>query len=146
MCTANIAAAIPHADLYLYLGQWSDMEAYLNVGYSHPGQYHLHVSSHVRLINRLADGLLDLHTATADRRLLDIAAGRGGAGLARLSPLRAGGGGGGHYTPTTPTAPPVMRVNKAAGRKCGLIWAMPYACPWPTSRLAWPGLSSPGSF
>ncbi len=74
----------PHADLYLYLDQWSDMESYLNVGYSNPGQYHLHVSSHLRLINRLADGLLTLHTAgphAADRRLLDIAAGRGGAAL-----------------------------------------------------------------
>jgi SAM-dependent methyltransferase len=74
----------PHADLYLYLGQWSDMESYLNVGYSNPGQYHLHVSSHLRLINRLADGLLTLHAAgphAADHRLLDIAAGRGGAAL-----------------------------------------------------------------
>ncbi len=74
----------PHADLYLYLGQWSDMESYLNVGYSRPGQYHLHVSSHLRLINRLADGLLELHAAgphAADRRLLDIASGRGGAAI-----------------------------------------------------------------
>ena len=74
----------PHADLYRYLSQWSDMETYLNVGYSRPGQYHLHVSSHLRLINRLADGLLALHAAsphTGDRRLLDIAAGRGGAAI-----------------------------------------------------------------
>jgi ubiquinone/menaquinone biosynthesis C-methylase UbiE len=74
----------PHADLYRYLGQWSNMEAYLNVGYSRPGQYHLHVSSHLRLINRLAEGLLDLHLAgphAAARRLLDIAAGRGGAAI-----------------------------------------------------------------
>jgi ubiquinone/menaquinone biosynthesis C-methylase UbiE len=74
----------PHADLYLYLGQWSDMESYLNVGYSRPGQYHLHVNSHLRLINRLADGLLALHAAgphAADRRLLDIASGRGGAAI-----------------------------------------------------------------
>ncbi|MBN1221050.1 MAG: methyltransferase domain-containing protein [Anaerolineae bacterium] len=74
----------PHADLYLYLSQWSDMESYLNVGYSNPGQYHLHVSSHLRLINRLADGLLELHAHSphaADHRLLDIAAGRGGAAL-----------------------------------------------------------------
>ena len=69
----------PHADLYLYLNQWSDMESYLNVGYSRPGQYHLHVSSHLRLVNRLADGLLDLHAA--DHRLLDIASGRGGAAV-----------------------------------------------------------------
>ena len=74
----------PHADLYRYLSQWSDMEAYLNVGYSRPGQYHLHVSSHLRLINRLADGLLQLHAASphaAEPRLLDIASGRGGAAI-----------------------------------------------------------------
>ena len=74
----------PHADLYLYLSQWSDMESYLNVGYSRPGQYHLHVNSHLRLINRLADGLLELHAAgphAADHRLLDIASGRGGAAI-----------------------------------------------------------------
>ncbi len=74
----------PHADLYLYLSQWSDMESYLNVGYSRPGQYHLHVSSHLRLINRLADGLLYLHAAgphAADNRLLDVASGRGGAAI-----------------------------------------------------------------
>jgi SAM-dependent methyltransferase len=60
------------------------MEAYLNVGYSRPGQYHLHVSSHLRLINRLAEGLLALHAAgphADDRRLLDVAAGRGGAAI-----------------------------------------------------------------
>jgi SAM-dependent methyltransferase len=74
----------PHADLYLYLSQWSDMESYLNVGYSQPGQYHLHTSSHLRLINRLADGLLKLHAAgphAAEARLLDVASGRGGAAL-----------------------------------------------------------------
>lgn len=74
----------PHADLYLYLNQWSDMESYLNVGYSRFGQYHLHVNSHLRLINRLADGLLALHAAgphATDRRLLDVASGRGGAAI-----------------------------------------------------------------
>lgn len=74
----------PHADLYRYLSQWSDMESYLNVGYSRPGQYHLHTSSHLRLINRLADGLLELHRAgpyAADFRLLDVASGRGGAAI-----------------------------------------------------------------
>ncbi len=74
----------PHADLYRYLSQWSDMESFLNVGYSRPWQYHLHTSSHRRLINRLADGLLALHTVSphaTDRRLLDIAAGRGGAAI-----------------------------------------------------------------
>lgn len=74
----------PHADLYRYLNQWSDMESYLNVGYSRPGQYHLHLSSHLRLINRLADRLLELHAAgphAAQNRLLDIASGRGGAAI-----------------------------------------------------------------
>ncbi|MFN8456906.1 MAG: methyltransferase domain-containing protein [Anaerolineae bacterium] len=74
----------PHADLYLYLSQWSDMESYLNVGYSKPRQYHLHVSSHLRLINRLADGLLALHAVgphAQERRLLDVASGRGGAAI-----------------------------------------------------------------
>jgi ubiquinone/menaquinone biosynthesis C-methylase UbiE len=74
----------PHADLYLYLSQWSDMESYLNVGYSRPGQYHLHTNTHLRLINRLADGLLDLHTAgpyAAENKLLDVASGRGGAAI-----------------------------------------------------------------
>jgi ubiquinone/menaquinone biosynthesis C-methylase UbiE len=78
----------PHADLYRYLSQWSDMESYLNVGYSRLGQYHLHVNSHLRLINRLADGLLALHAAgphASDHRLLDVASGRGGAAVhARL--------------------------------------------------------------
>ncbi len=74
----------PHADLYLYLSQWSDMESYLNVGYSRPGQYHLHPKTHLRLINRLADGLLELHTTgpyAAENRLLDVASGRGGAAI-----------------------------------------------------------------
>ncbi len=74
----------PHADLYLYLSQWSDMESYLNVGYSKPGQYHLHTKTHLRLINRLADGLLDLHAAgpyAQENHLLDVASGRGGAAI-----------------------------------------------------------------
>lgn len=74
----------PHADLYLYLSQWSDMESYLNVGYSRPGQYHLHTSTHLRLINRLADGLLKLHAGgphAHENHLLDVASGRGGAAI-----------------------------------------------------------------
>ncbi len=74
----------PHADLYLYLSQWSDMESYLNVGYSRPGQYHLHTKTHLRLINRLADGLLEYHAVgphAAENHLLDIASGRGGAAI-----------------------------------------------------------------
>lgn len=74
----------PHADLYLYLSQWSDMESYLNVGYSRPGQYHLHTKTHLRLINRLADGLLELHANgpyAHQNQLLDVASGRGGAAI-----------------------------------------------------------------
>jgi MPBQ/MSBQ methyltransferase len=74
----------PHADLYRYLNQWSDMESYLNVGYSRPGQVHLHTSSHLRLINRLAEGLLDLNASgpfAGENRLLDVASGRGGAAI-----------------------------------------------------------------
>jgi ubiquinone/menaquinone biosynthesis C-methylase UbiE len=74
----------PHADLYLYLSQWSDMQSFLNVGFSRPGQYHLHTSSHLRLINRLADGLLELHAAgpyADEPHLLDVASGRGGAAI-----------------------------------------------------------------
>ena len=73
-----------HADLYLYLSQWSDMESYLNVGYSRPGQYHLHTNTHLRLINRLADRLLELHRAgpySDENSLLDVASGRGGAAI-----------------------------------------------------------------
>lgn len=60
------------------------MESYLNVGYSRPGQYHLHTNTHLRLINRLADGLLELHAAgpyATENRLLDVASGRGGAAI-----------------------------------------------------------------
>jgi hypothetical protein len=72
----------PHADLYRYLSQWSDMESYYQCQLFRPGQFHLHVNSHLRLINRLADGLLALHTIgphLCDRRLLDVAAGRAGS-------------------------------------------------------------------
>jgi len=74
----------PHADLYLYLSQWSDMESYLNVGYSRLGQYHLQTATHLRLIDRLADGMVALHSVSPqphERRLLDVAAGRGGAAI-----------------------------------------------------------------
>jgi MPBQ/MSBQ methyltransferase len=73
-----------HADLYRYLSQWSALGAYLNVGYSEPGQNHLHWSSHLRLIDRLAKELLAIHDAgphAADRRLLDIGCGRGGPAI-----------------------------------------------------------------
>ena len=73
-----------HSDLYRYLGQWSDLESYLNVGYSAPRQRHLHRRSHLRLIDRLAGDLIRLHREgpyASDLRLLDIASGRGGPAI-----------------------------------------------------------------
>jgi ubiquinone/menaquinone biosynthesis C-methylase UbiE len=73
-----------HSDLYRYIHQWTDMERYLNVGYSMPWHVHMHVSNHHRLIDRLAHPLLELHNGgphREDRRLLDIASGRGGAAV-----------------------------------------------------------------
>jgi ubiquinone/menaquinone biosynthesis C-methylase UbiE len=74
----------PHADLYRFLNQWIDMELYLNVGYTRFGQRHLRVENHLRLIDRLADGLMALHASgpySAERRLLDVGSGRGGAAI-----------------------------------------------------------------
>ena len=73
-----------HADLYRYLSQWSDLETYLNVGYSSSGQRHLHPSSHLRLIDHLSTHLLALHAAgphAKENYLLDIASGRGGPAI-----------------------------------------------------------------
>lgn len=74
----------PHADLYRYISQWSDMESYLNVGYTRLGQFHLHAKNHLRLINLLAEEMLALRAGSlcaADGRLLDVASGRGGAAI-----------------------------------------------------------------
>jgi ubiquinone/menaquinone biosynthesis C-methylase UbiE len=73
-----------HSDLYRYLTQWADFSAYLNVGYSRRGQKHEHPATHLRLIDRVATGLLELHARgpfAEDMRLLDIASGRGGPAL-----------------------------------------------------------------
>lgn len=73
-----------HSDLYRYLSQWSDLDIYLNVGYSEAGQYALSTKAHLRLLERLANGLLALHRASIhsrDRRLLDVASGRGGPAI-----------------------------------------------------------------
>ncbi len=56
----------------------------MNVGYSRANHKHLHTSSHLRLIDRLANRLFALHAKgphASDRRLLDIACGRGGPAL-----------------------------------------------------------------
>lgn len=76
--------ANPHADLYRYINQWSDLEMYLNVGYSRWWQRHNTTANHLRLIDRLADGLLALHKQSphkTDRHLVDVASGRGGAAI-----------------------------------------------------------------
>jgi SAM-dependent methyltransferase len=70
-----------HADLYRYLAQWLPLDAYLNVGYSGPGQAHLSAASPRRLVDHLAEHLLALHARgphAGTRRLLDVASGRGG--------------------------------------------------------------------
>ena len=76
----------PHADLYRFLELVTDVHRHLNVGYSRVHHVHLHPSTHLRLIDRLGDGLLaQLHSTNGHRaapeRLLDIGAGRGGAAL-----------------------------------------------------------------
>lgn len=76
--------ANPHADLYLYINQWSDMEMYLNVGYTRWWQRHNTTNNHLRLIDRLADTLLELQQQSPfknEKRLVDIASGRGGAAI-----------------------------------------------------------------
>ncbi len=73
-----------HSDLYLYINQWSDMEMYLNVGYTRWWQRHNSTNNHLRLIDRLADTLLELHQQSPfknEKRLVDIASGRGGAAI-----------------------------------------------------------------
>lgn len=74
--------ANPHADLYRYINLWTDTQQYLNVGYSDRLHRHMHVSSHLRLIDRLAEGLLELHNKSPyknEHELIDIGSGRGGA-------------------------------------------------------------------
>ena len=73
-----------HSDLYRYLTQWADFGAYLNIGYSKPGQKHDHPAAHLRLIDRIATGLLKLRASGPygdDLKLLDIASGRGGPAI-----------------------------------------------------------------
>jgi SAM-dependent methyltransferase len=73
-----------HSDIYRYLSQWADFEAYLNIGYSQPGDKHEHPDAHVRLVDRLATRLLSLRARgpyADDSTLLDIASGRGGPAL-----------------------------------------------------------------
>ena len=73
-----------HSDLYRYLTQWADFGAYLNIGYSRPGQEHDSPDAHERLIDRVATGLLDLRAKGQypdDLKLLDIASGRGGPAI-----------------------------------------------------------------
>ncbi len=75
-----------HSDLYRFLGQWSDLGTYLNIGYSDSRQRHWSKKAHLRLIDRIAEGLLALHNTGPYKgddppRLLDIASGRGGPAI-----------------------------------------------------------------
>jgi ubiquinone/menaquinone biosynthesis C-methylase UbiE len=73
-----------HSDLYRYLTQWADFSAYLNIGYSKPGQKHDSPAAHERLVDRVATGLLELRAKGKypdDSKLLDIASGRGGPAI-----------------------------------------------------------------
>jgi SAM-dependent methyltransferase len=73
-----------HADLYRFLMRWIDVSTYLNIGYSKFWQRHLKDANFIRLIDRIAVPMLELHRESqhrADLRLLDIGSGRGGAGI-----------------------------------------------------------------
>jgi ubiquinone/menaquinone biosynthesis C-methylase UbiE len=73
-----------HADLYRFIGRWTDLDTYLNVGFSRWWHIHMHTTNHLRLIDRLARRLLRVHSHSEfpeERRLLDVACGRGGAAL-----------------------------------------------------------------
>jgi SAM-dependent methyltransferase len=73
-----------HADLYRFLMRWIDVSTYLNIGYSKFWQWHLRDANFIRLIDRIAEPMLELHEQSPhrdDRRLLDIGSGRGGAGI-----------------------------------------------------------------
>lgn len=82
---AQYSYANAHSDLYRYINQWSDMEMYLNVGYSRwLWQPHHRTANHLRLIDRLAKGLLQLADGFLQQspfHLVDIGSGRGGAAL-----------------------------------------------------------------
>jgi len=73
-----------HSDLYRYLGQWSDLLTYLNVGYSLPNERHWSKKSHMRLVDRVATRLLAIHASgrfESPPHMLDIASGRGGPAI-----------------------------------------------------------------
>jgi len=73
-----------HADLYRFLMQWIDVSTYLNIGYSKYWQRHLRDANFIRLIDRLAEPMLELHKESvhaSEKKLLDIGSGRGGAAI-----------------------------------------------------------------
>ena len=73
-----------HADLYRFLMRWIDVSTYLNIGYSKFWQRHLTDANFIRLIDRIAEPMLELHQKSphsSEMRLLDIGSGRGGAGI-----------------------------------------------------------------
>ena len=74
----------PHADLYRFLMRWIDVGTYLNIGYSRFPQRHLRNANFIRLIDRIARPMLELHAAgphSKENRLLDVGSGRGGAAI-----------------------------------------------------------------
>jgi ubiquinone/menaquinone biosynthesis C-methylase UbiE len=73
-----------HADLYRFLMRWIDVSTYLNIGHSKFWQRHLNDANFIRLIDRIAGPMLELHRESPNRAemsLLDIGSGRGGAGI-----------------------------------------------------------------
>jgi ubiquinone/menaquinone biosynthesis C-methylase UbiE len=73
-----------HADLYRFLMQWIDVSTYLNIGYSTYWQRHLRDDNFLRLIDRLAEPMMELHSKSIhhnEKRLVDVGSGRGGAAI-----------------------------------------------------------------
>ncbi len=73
-----------HADLYRFLMRWIDVSTYLNIGHSKFWQRHLNDANFIRLIDRIAVPMLELHRESKNRNdmhLLDIGSGRGGAAI-----------------------------------------------------------------
>ena len=73
-----------HSDLYRFLMQWIDVSTYLNIGYSKFWQRHLKNDNFIRLIDRLAKPMIELHSNSIhknEKKLVDVGSGRGGAGI-----------------------------------------------------------------
>ncbi len=69
------------SDLYQFLSQWVPVDAFLNIGYSRFGQWHLGGASQRRLVDKILGQLMSLHDAgpySNERRMVDVGSGRGG--------------------------------------------------------------------